>query len=81
MGNGYSKAADLFSFVSYLIIQASLLYDMLTGKPPFYCSNKNTMMKNLISKPVPLPSYLSDNAKSLFHQLFAINVIFCLFQP
>ena len=32
---------------------------MLTGKPPFFSTNKNTMMKNIISKPVPIPTYLS----------------------
>ena len=31
------------------------------------------MLKNLISKPVPLPYYLSANAKSLLNALFKID--------
>jgi serine/threonine protein kinase len=46
---------------------------MLTGRPPFLNSNKNTMLKNLVTNPVPLPYYLSDNAKSLLNGLFKIK--------
>lgn len=47
-GRGYTNSADWFSF-------GSLLYDMLTGKPPFYSKNKHEILKNITSKPVPLP--------------------------
>ena len=33
---------------------------MLTGRPPFLNTNKNTMLKNLVSIQVPLPSTLSQ---------------------
>lgn len=46
---------------------------MLTGRPPFLNNNKSTMLKNLVSKPVPLPYYLSDDAKSLLRGLFKIK--------
>jgi serine/threonine protein kinase len=46
---------------------------MLTGRPPFLNSNKQTMLKNLVTTPVPLPYYLSDNAKSLLSGLFKIK--------
>ena len=46
---------------------------MLTGRPPFLNNNKNAMMKNLVTKQVPLPYYISDDAKSLLRGLFQIN--------
>jgi len=46
---------------------------MLTGRPPFLNNNKSTMLKNLVSKPVPLPYYISDDAKSLLRGLFKIK--------
>jgi serine/threonine protein kinase len=46
---------------------------MLTGRPPFLNNNKNTMLKNLVTNPVPLPYYLSDEAKSLLNGLFKIK--------
>ncbi len=63
---GYTQAADWFSF-------GSLIYDMLTGRPPFLSNNKSAMLKNLVSKPVPLPYYLSAQAKSLLNGLFKID--------
>lgn len=46
---------------------------MLTGRPPFLNSNKQTMLKNLVTTPVPLPYYLSDDAKDLLNSLFKIK--------
>jgi serine/threonine protein kinase len=48
IGKGYTQTADWFSF-------GSVLYDMLTGKPPFFSKNKNEMLKNLVSRNVPMP--------------------------
>lgn len=65
-GQGYSQAADWFSF-------GSLIYDMLTGRPPFLNNNRTVMLKNICTKSVPLPYYLSSNAKSLLTSLFQID--------
>jgi serine/threonine protein kinase len=67
MGKGYTQTADWFSF-------GSVIYDMLTGRPPFYSKNKHEILKNITTKPVPLPEYLSDDAKSLLKGLFSIEV-------
>jgi serine/threonine protein kinase len=66
LGKGYNETADWFSF-------GSLLYDMLTGRPPFYSKNKHEILKNITSKQVPLPEELSAEAKSLLKGLFMIN--------
>jgi len=54
---------------------------MLTGKPPFYSKNKHEILKNITTKPVPLPEYLSEEAKSLLKGLFELDVCCCLMQP
>ena len=46
---------------------------MLTGRPPFLNNNKKAMLKNLVTKPVPLPYYISEEAKSLLKGLFQIQ--------
>lgn len=46
---------------------------MLTGRPPFLSNNKNIMMRNLATKPVPMPYYISEAAKSLLNGLFSIK--------
>jgi serine/threonine protein kinase len=54
-------------------MQGSLLYDMLTGKPPFYSTNKNDILKKITTKSVPIPEDLSEEAKSLLRGLFKIK--------
>jgi serine/threonine protein kinase len=46
---------------------------MLTGRPPFYSSNKQDIINNITSRNVPLPDYLSPDAKSLLKGLFKIK--------
>lgn len=46
---------------------------MLTGKPPFYSKNKHEILKNITSRPVPLPESLSEDARSLLRDLFKIK--------
>ena len=54
---------------------------MLTGKPPFYSKNKHEILKNITNKPVLLPEYLSDEAKSLLRGLFELDVRKTIIQP
>lgn len=43
---------------------------MLTGKPPFYCKNKEEIIKKIQTKEIPFPEFLSDEAKCLLKKLF-----------
>lgn len=46
---------------------------MLTGKPPFYSTNKNDILRNITTRTVPIPEDLSAEAKSLLKGLFKIK--------
>ncbi|EAS02374.2 Serine/Threonine kinase domain protein (macronuclear) [Tetrahymena thermophila SB210] len=63
---GHDKTVDWWSF-------GALVYEMLTGSPPFYSNNKKQMLHNIIYKPIPIPKNLSDTAKSLLQQLLVVN--------
>lgn len=57
-GKGYDFACDWWSF-------GCLVYEMLTGLPPFYFKNKNDLYKAILKKDPVFKSYVSDNAKDL----------------
>jgi len=42
-----------------------LIYEMLTGEPPFQNENQQKMMKDRLNLEIPFPSYISTDAKSL----------------
>ncbi len=46
---------------------------MLTGLPPLYCEDQKKMFSDIISKPIPYPSYLSKKAVSLLNGLLQID--------
>jgi serine/threonine protein kinase len=56
---GHGKAVDWWSF-------GTLLYEMMTGLPPFYNQNLNIMYERILHAPIPLPKYLSKEARSIF---------------
>jgi protein-serine/threonine kinase len=37
----------------------ALLYEMLTGLPPFYSNNRDEMYHNIVNKELSYPNYLS----------------------
>ncbi|CAD8047304.1 unnamed protein product [Paramecium primaurelia] len=46
-----------------------LLYEFVTGLPPFYADDKNIIYKRLLKEQVEFPEYLSSDIKDLIRQL------------
>ncbi|KIJ12735.1 hypothetical protein PAXINDRAFT_171043 [Paxillus involutus ATCC 200175] len=55
---GYTKTVDWWTL-------GVLLYEMMTGLPPFYDENVNTMYQRILTDPLLFPSDISPEAKSV----------------
>ncbi|KAL6896620.1 hypothetical protein ACP4OV_007192 [Aristida adscensionis] len=61
LGRGHDKAADWWSV-------GILLFEMLTGKPP-YVGNRDKVQQKIVKEKLKLPSFLSSEAHSLLKGL------------
>ncbi|KAI8077923.1 kinase-like domain-containing protein [Gilbertella persicaria] len=50
-----------------------LIYDMLTGSPPFSSSNRKKTMDAILTKKIPMPYYLTQDAKDILSKLLRKN--------
>jgi serine/threonine protein kinase len=46
-----------------------LMYDMLTGQPPFGGSNRKKTMENIIKKKISMPYYMTPDAKDILNRV------------
>ena len=60
-GNGYTKAVDWWTL-------GVLLYEMVTGLPPFYNENTNEMYRRILSDPLVFPDSLRPTSHSDRHR-------------
>lgn len=77
LGKGHDKNVDWWSLVIILMIfkiQGALLYEMISGAPPYYSKDKNVMFKNRLEKPVEMKSWFSTNAISILQALLCNDV-------
>lgn len=58
-GRGHTRSVDWWSY-------GTLLYEMMTGLPPFYNPNVNIMYDRILHATIPFPEHLSPRARSLF---------------
>jgi len=61
-GNGYGKAVDWWSF-------GTLMYEMLTGLPPFYSQDVQQMYQKIMTAKLSIPKTVPDDAKDLLEKL------------
>eukprot|EP01096_Ripella_sp_DP13-Kostka_P013865 TRINITY_DN610_c0_g1_i1.p1 TRINITY_DN610_c0_g1~~TRINITY_DN610_c0_g1_i1.p1 ORF type:complete len:494 (+),score=244.84 TRINITY_DN610_c0_g1_i1:44-1483(+) len=61
-GNGYGKAVDWWSF-------GTLMFEMLTGLPPFYSEDVQQMYQKIMTARLQIPKTVSDEAKDLLEKL------------
>ncbi|ODV96770.1 hypothetical protein PACTADRAFT_40116 [Pachysolen tannophilus NRRL Y-2460] len=62
LGQGYTRVVDYWTL-------GTLLYEMLTGLPPFYDDDTSVMYKKILQDPLSFPSFLDSNTKSLIKNL------------
>jgi len=66
-GQGHGIAVDWWSL-------GTLIYEMLTGLPPFYSQNINIMYQKILNGELRFPSYVSPEAQSLLEGLLTRDV-------
>lgn len=64
---GHGKAVDWWSL-------GTLIYEMLTGLPPFYDQNMQRMYDKILNAPLRFPAYMSPEAKNLLSGLLQRKV-------
>ncbi|XP_014245146.1 ribosomal protein S6 kinase beta-1-like isoform X2 [Cimex lectularius] len=68
MRSGHGKAVDWWSL-------GALMYDMLTGAPPFTAENRKRTIEKILRGKLVLPPYLSPDAKDLIRKLLKRQVM------
>lgn len=70
MQSGHGKSVDWYLF-------GVMIYEMLTGLPPYYEKNRKNIIQNILRAPLRIPKDLTPEAKSL---IISVNPFKWLFQ-
>lgn len=62
MGKPYDYSVDWWSL-------GAVMFDLLTGSPPFTGNNHKRIIEKITTKKLPMPYYLSEDAKDLLRRL------------
>ncbi|KAL3242026.1 hypothetical protein MRX96_021559 [Rhipicephalus microplus] len=66
--SGHAKAVDWWSL-------GALMYDMLTGAPPYTAENRKKTIEKILRCRLNLPPYLTPDARDLLRKLLRRNVL------
>ncbi|KAI8881359.1 Pkinase-domain-containing protein [Backusella circina FSU 941] len=66
MGLEYDNTVDWWSL-------GILIYDMMTGSPPFSSNNRKKTIDSILTKKIPMPYYLTADAKDILSKLLRKN--------
>jgi len=73
-GKGYGKEVDWWSY-------GSLVYEMLTGLPPFYSQDVQEMYRKIMTDKLKFPNGMSEDSKSLLEGLLQRDISLRLKDP
>jgi len=65
-GKAYTKAVDWWSV-------GTLIFEMLTGLPPFYCEDVQKMYSMKMTAELTIPDYVEDDAQDIIHKFLDRN--------
>lgn len=68
LGKGHNQAVDWWSL-------GVLLYEMITGFPPFFNTNKTKLFNMIFEKNIEIKSYFSKEVSSLLQGLLTKQVL------
>lgn len=66
---GHGKAVDWY-------LLGVMLYEMLTGVPPYYSVNREEIFRNIEGSHLTFPNYVSNEAKSLLKGVNLLEITF-----